>query len=283
MSLASLYLTALSPSGVVLTSYLVVIGMTPKYVGTFRAVGAVSGVVGIGLFSLARHWGEKGKGEEEDDCSASQSARAAARSIERLRRVSLAFLLSEVASVAVAAIAFGRLQDDTESAPAASLPMVIFLSAVCASRAGLYSFDIGALEIEQYVVDERHRNAVGSVEGALCSLVEMGMYLLTIALPNPSQFGWLVGVSTTAVSFSGACFTAFLCLYHMHGHYHVSDDESDGSCHRHHSHSHDHSHTFQQERDLEKYNGYHIHLHQHKNFRWSSAATMASDLPDYLQ
>ena len=95
------------------------------------------------------------------------------------------------------------------------------------------------------------------VEGALCSFAEMGMFILSIALPDPSDFGWQVGVSATAVSTGGVCFTAFLCLYHMHGHHHHSEGGSDG-----HSHDH-HAHTWQQERDLLEF-GYHVHLHRNE-------------------
>ena len=58
ISLACLYLTALSPNGVVLTAYLVTIGLSPSSIGLFRAVGSFAGVLGIGLFSQIRKWGE---------------------------------------------------------------------------------------------------------------------------------------------------------------------------------------------------------------------------------
>jgi len=323
VSLASLYLTALSPSGVVLTSYLVMVGMTPKSIGIFRAVGALSGVTGLGLFSIARHWGEDdyiGFEYENEDAMRSSSA----KSVEQLRRVSLAFLLLEVASVLMAAYSFSHIESFDMMDQSSELPwhVALFLGSICVSRAGLYSFDIGALEIQQYIVDERYRNAVGSVEGALCSLVEMGMYLLSILLPNPSQFGVQVGVSATAVSFryvwmildfvhmmchfftlltniyflpnpSGVCFSTFLYRYLMHGHHHHNEEELDGdiSCHNHHSHSHHHPHTAQQEKDLQKYNGYHIHLHRHGdniNCRLPLSATnrrtaMSDRRPCYFQ
>ncbi|MBV5276620.1 hypothetical protein JZU56_01945, partial [bacterium] len=201
LSLASLYLTALAPSGVVLTAYLMTIGLSPSAIGAFRAMGALSGVVGISLFSLMRNWGEaRGSDVREDATGRSMLI----RSIERLRRVSMASLLLEVVSVLVALV-------ETDG----PLPwqIVIFLGSIVLSRAGLYAFDLGALEIEQYIVDERFRNAVGSVEGALCSIAEMGMYLMSMVLSDPSDFGWQVGVSATAVSFGGGCFGAFLCMY----------------------------------------------------------------------
>eukprot|EP00581_Thalassiosira_minuscula_P012886 CAMPEP_0183719406 /NCGR_PEP_ID=MMETSP0737-20130205/12360_1 /TAXON_ID=385413 /ORGANISM="Thalassiosira miniscula, Strain CCMP1093" /LENGTH=614 /DNA_ID=CAMNT_0025949123 /DNA_START=263 /DNA_END=2107 /DNA_ORIENTATION=+ len=276
ISLASLYLTALSPAGVVLTAYLVTIGLSPTALGIFRALGALSGVLGISLFSFFRKDGTESDQGEEDEAARSASV----RSIERLREVSLAFLLSEVASILVAAVAFALCQrsssftpqinnDDNEQQPL-SWQVILFLGALIVSRAGLYSFDVGALEIEQYIVDERHRNAVGSIEGALCSLAEMGMYVLSIVLPNPSDFGWQVGVSAAAVSCGGVCFGLFRSMYLMHGHHHCYRMEKEGECddHDHHDHGHDHhhyhshAHTWQQERDLEEY-GYHIHLHKH--------------------
>ena len=262
LSLASLYLTALAPSGVVLTAYLMTIGLSPTAIGAFRAMGALSGVVGISLFSLMRNWGEaRGSDIREDAAERSMLI----RSIERLRCVSMASLLLEVVSVLVAAAAFAMCNSSSASHVETDGPLplqiVIFLGSIVLSRAGLYAFDLGALEIEQYIVDERFRNAVGSVEGALCSVAEMGMYLMSMVLSDPSDFGWQVGVSATAVSFGGVCFGTFLCMYHMHRHHHHNHDaecraEGEGA------HNHDHAHTWQQDRDLEEY-GYHIHLHRH--------------------
>lgn len=264
LSLSSLYLTALAPSGVVLTAYLVTQGLSPTSIGAFRAMGALSGVVGIGLFSLMRNWGDSMVSDvREDPAERSMSV----RSIERLRCVSMVSLLLEVVSVLVAAAAFAMYNSLSASLVETdgSLPLqiVIFLGSIVLSRAGLYAFDLGALEIEQYIVDERFRNAVGSVEGALCSLAEMGMYLMSMVLSNPSDFGWQVGVSATAVSFGGVCFGSFLYMYHMHRHHHHSHQaEGCAKGEYAHDHDHDHAHTWQQDRDL-KENGYHIHLHRH--------------------
>lgn len=274
VSLASLYLTALSPAGVVLTAYLVSTGLSPTALGVFRGAGALSGVLGVTLFSLFR------KCEAEHPSMSNEDTHFVSVSIERLRCVSLAFLMLEVAAVLVAAVAYSfcnaiYISDTPESSTVESgtrlmpWPMFVFLSAIVISRAGLYSFDVGVLEIEQYIVDERYRNAVGSVEGALCSLAEMGMYVMSIILPNPDLFVWQVGISATAVGFGGASFGLFLCVYHMHGHSH-HDESCDGHNHNHgHSH-HDHAHTLQQERELK--DGYHIHLHRHmpyQRFIWN--------------
>ena len=257
-SIAALYLTALSPSGVVLTAYLVTIGLSPRSIGVFRAAGALSGVAGIGLFSLARNWEDGG-----DAGTTLQSA----RSIEQLRRVSLAFISMEVVFVLVAAISFFLYEAlpvaDLRDAPGLPWQIALFLVAVCASRAGLYSFDIGALEIEQLIVDERYRNAAGSVEGALCSSAEMGMYLLSLLLPDPALFGWQVGVSAAAVTGAGVLFGGFVGCYLMHGHHH--GERGGGECCDHGAcHDHDHPHTFQQEQSLKDHHGYHVHLHRHQ-------------------
>ena len=267
LSLASLYMTALAPDGVVLTSYLVTIGMSPTSIGAFRGIGAVSGVLGICLFSLLRNnYDDK---NESNNSDGQQSILV--KSIERLRGLSLAFLLLEVVTILVAAAAFVKCDTTSlENNESLSWQIYIFLGSIVLSRAGLYSFDVGVLEIEQYIVDERFRNAVGSVEGALCSLCEMGMYVLSIALPNPSQFGVQVGVSASAVSFGSICFGLFLCSYHMHLHHHHDDEDEyhdHNHSHGHHHNHHHHRHTLQQERDLAKQNGYHVHLHRH-NRTW---------------
>jgi len=263
ISLAALYLTALSPSGVVLTAYLITIGLSPTSIGFFRAIGAIFGLLGIGLFSLCRD-----NGNTEGIAGGSASA----RSIQRLRRISMAFLLLELISILLAAVAYflcktslllsisPSIDNDNNNGPL-SWKIAFFLSAIVVSRAGLYSFDVGALEIEQYLVDERHRNAVGSVEGALCSMAEMGMYVLSIALPDPAQFGWQVGVSAAGVTTGAVCFGSFLYLYNMHQHDHHGHEDEDYADDGHdHNHYH-HIHTLQQERDLKRF-GYHIHLHR---------------------
>lgn len=243
-SIALLYMTALSPAGVVLTAYLVTIGLSPTTIGALRGIGAVAGVFGISLFSMFR------KCSDSNDSSTETEAvrTASVKSIERLRRVSLGFLLLEVVSVLVAAIAYSFCNTIYHSTPqpftgaqdkSIFIWQLVFLGAIVVSRAGLYSFDVGLLEIEQYLVDERWRNAVASVEGSLCAVAEMCMYVLSIAVPNADQFGYQVGISATAVSLSGVFFGVFLCMYHMHGHSHY--EESVGHSHDH-SHSHGHSH-----------------------------------------
>ena len=253
ISVAALYLTALSPNGVVLTAYLVTVGLSPTSIGLFRAVGNLSGVVGISFFSLLR---KRGNG------------RSIVGAIEHLRRISLAFLLLEVISIAIAAVSFFNLMHSSSSfekedeGDKQSIPwqVTLFLSSIIISRAGLYSFDVGALEMEQKIVDERYRNAVGSVEDALCSIAEMGMFILSIALPNPTQFGWQVGTSVFGVTTGAICYGGFICLYHMHAHSHHDDKDGHGHEHHHH-HDHHHIHTLQQERELDNL-GTHIHLHR---------------------
>lgn len=253
LSLSSLYLTALSPAGVVLTAYLVTMGLSPTAIGTFRACGAISGVLGIWLFSMMRN------NSGEAQIAGAQDMNV--KSIDRLRRVSLASLLLEVVSVFLAGATFSMIRVVETDGPL-SLPIIVFLGFIVLSRAGLYSFDLGVLEIEQYVVDERYRNAVGSVEGALCSIAEMGIYVMSIFMSDPTDFGWQVLVSIIAVSFGGLCFTTFLCMYHLHRHHHDDFEhhhDHTGECAHHH---HMHTHTWQQEQDLKKY-GYHTHLHRH--------------------
>ena len=142
------------------------IGLSPTAIGAFRALGALSGVLGIVLSSVMRNsGGARGGDDVEEDMTV--------RSIERLRRVSLASLLLEVGSVLAAAAAFTMMRTSSTLSSLMKtdgplpLQIIIFLGSIVISRAGLYSFDLGVLEIEQYVVDERFRNAVGSVEGPL--------------------------------------------------------------------------------------------------------------------
>ena len=110
-------------------------------------------------------------------------------------------------------------QDKSTTMSAIPVPLWAFFVFVCISRAGLYSFDIGALEIEQHIVDERYRNAIGSVEAAMCSMVWMMAFVISILIPDPINFGIQVWVSALAVTTGWICFMLFLVLYLNHGHY----------------------------------------------------------------
>eukprot|EP00968_Pinguiococcus_pyrenoidosus_P007352 scaffold489_cov259-Pinguiococcus_pyrenoidosus.AAC.30 len=89
-----------------------------------------------------------------------------------------------------------RIQNSTMTNPVApgwvmsGVPtgIALFAACICLSRIGLYGFDLGLLELEQLIVDERFRSAAGSVENALCALAELGVYAMSIVLPHPSQF-----------------------------------------------------------------------------------------------
>ena len=125
LSLAFLYLTALSPNGVVLTAYLVSIGLSPTCVGFFRSIGSLSGVVGIAIFSVFRKFGG------EVDNSESGRAECSVRYIEHLRKISMSFLLLEVLSVLIASVSYYLYGASTPDHSSSGLPwqIVVFLVA----------------------------------------------------------------------------------------------------------------------------------------------------------
>ena len=72
-------------------------------------------------------------------------ARRCVRKMGSMRHLSLGFLLLLVLSVAVAARAFAA----TESRNGVTPQMLSFLGAIVVSRFGLYSFELGLLQLEQ--------------------------------------------------------------------------------------------------------------------------------------
>mmetsp|Transcript_18123 Transcript_18123/g.68691 ORF Transcript_18123/g.68691 Transcript_18123/m.68691 type:complete len:410 (-) Transcript_18123:519-1748(-) len=198
LSYAALFFTALSPHGVVLTAYLMVEDVSPALIGAFRGAGAIAGVIGIACFTMLR----RGKADppEEGPLDVAENT-----IIPELRRLNLRFVGFQCLCVVAAACAFTvmkhededeRIQNSTMTHPVApgwvmsGVPtgIALFAACICLSRIGLYGFDLGLLELEQLIVDERFRSAAGSVENALCALAELGVYAMSIVLPHPSQF-----------------------------------------------------------------------------------------------
>jgi len=231
LSYASLYFTALAPHGVVLNAYLKIAGLSPGLIGGFRGAGAVAGVLGVTLFGVLRMANKRPSFDQRADVAETVV-------IPELRGLNVRFVGLQTMSVLIAAVAF-TLQDQ-EVALDSSVPggkvmggmnagILVFALAICVSRVGLYGFDVGLLELEQLVVDERFRSAAGSVEAALCALAELGVYLLSVFLPDPRDFGVQVWASVSMVSLSLVLYSAWLCRYHTHGHTHLgaTDDAHD--------------------------------------------------------
>ena len=84
------------------------------------------------------------------------------------------------------------------------------MGAVVGSRAGLYAYDVGYLELQQLLVDERDRGACQGVEAALCGGNELLLALVTLCFfHDPRDFGALAALSALFVGLALALFAAW--------------------------------------------------------------------------
>lgn len=245
---ALLYFTVLSPHGVILTAYLQTQDLSPVALSAFRAAGALAGVGGMRAFKVFS--GPLG-----------------------LRRVATAHLWLLAVVVALAAFSFNA----THAADGLSMPMITFLSMVVVSRFGcavstpqhprplplpmiatrcharrLYGFDLAVLQLQQVMVDEAHRGAVGAIESSLCSLGTGSLLLATLLTSTGSaqSFDGLVYVSAGCVGSAAVTYTCWVALFREHAHSHPLFDESSV-----------HKHTTQQLRALDESGAARTHSH----------------------
>ena len=234
ISYALLYFTVLSPHGVVLTAYLQTRALSPPALATFRALGALAGVAGMGAFRMLS---------------------------ERLglRRLATLHLWVLALAVAGAASSFAA----THGSSGLTTPMTCFLGLVVLSRFGLYGFDVAVLQLQQVHVDETLRGSVGAVESSLCSLGTATLLvgtLLTSASGNANAFDVLVYASSGFVGSAALTYTAWVLLFHEHEHAHplFEPGGSGGGG----VPGAQHKHTHQQMRALEdSTERTHVHLH----------------------
>ncbi|KAI5370427.1 putative ferroportin-1, MFS transporter superfamily [Septoria linicola] len=176
-SLALLHLTVLSFSGQMIT-YLVALGLSSSMIGILRAASAI--------FELSATWlGPK------------------IMSHIGAIRAGIWFLNWEISCLAVAcAILWWDLGPYTTAAG--------LVSAVIASRLGLWGFDLSAQMIVQEEVEERNRGTFSSQEFALQNIFEMLAFASTIVFSKPSEFRFPATISAGAVALAGVLYAGFV-------------------------------------------------------------------------
>ena len=173
---ACLWLSALSPHGVLLTSFLK--GgwqISETMLGVFRGLGAVFGLLATVCFPVV------------------------------IRRVGLLrgtqFFILFQAIVLVAALPLFAYQ---------SWGGVGFLGLVLLSRIGLYGFSIGEMEIRQRTVAEGQRGRVSGVASALTSFATLMLFGAGSLVAEHSNFVWLVILSVASVSVGAVLYSLWL-------------------------------------------------------------------------
>ena len=84
--------------------------------------------------------------------------------------------------------------------PVSYLSLILLLVGMILARIGLWGFDLAITQLIQESVAESVRGTFSGVQSSLNSLMELLTYILVIAFPLPSQFGFLVLISAAFVT-----------------------------------------------------------------------------------
>jgi iron-regulated transporter 1 len=164
---ALLWLSVLSPHGVLLTAFLKDGWRTPEWmIGIFRGLGAVFGLGATVLFPVL------------------------------LKRVSVertSFIFLAFQTVAIL-IGLGFFLEGGD------VGRIGFLIAILFSRIGLYGFSLGEMQIRQVEIAPPLRGQINGFASALTALATIGLYGAGAALPSTDDFRILVICSVTLVA-----------------------------------------------------------------------------------
>jgi solute carrier family 40 (iron-regulated transporter), member 1 len=162
LSYALLWLSVLSPHGVLLTGFLKDGWMLPEWmIGAFRGLGAFFGLLATVIYPivLKRFSVEKASGF---------------------------FLLFQTLTLSIGLVLF-LLAGDTGQ--------IGFLIMILFSRIGLYGFSLGEMQIRQTKIPTDVRGEVNGFASALTALATIGLFSLGVILPSTNEFKYLVVAS----------------------------------------------------------------------------------------
>lgn len=162
---AFLWLSALSPHGVLLTSFLKGGWQLSEFtLGLFRGSGALFGLLATLMFPpIVKRFG--------------------------LHRGSLLFILLQALAL-ILALPFFYFR---------SLDGLVFLVLLLVSRIGLYGFSMGEMEIRQRTIGAGQRGLINGVASALTGFATLTLYGAGTLVGGHEQFSWMVVLSVSSV------------------------------------------------------------------------------------
>ncbi len=177
LAYASLWLSVLSPHGVLLTGFLKDGWSLPEWgIGLFRGLGGFFGLSATLLFPLiSRKLG--------------------------LEKASRFFLGFQLVTVSLALIFFFQ---------SAFIFKVLFLGLILLSRIGLYGFSLGEVQIRQVYIREEVRGEFNGFASALTAVATLGLYGGGALLPETKDFSYLVVISVFMVIVGYVLFNLWL-------------------------------------------------------------------------
>jgi iron-regulated transporter 1 len=178
LAYAILWLSVLSPHGVLLTAFLKKGWNLSEFViGIFRGAGAVFGLLATLLYPrLERKYG--------------------------VIAASRAFIFFQATMVVLALICFSNQV----------YYQLLFLMFILLSRIGLYGFSIGETQIRQTNIAEHERGRINGFASALTAIATIGLYGAGAIFAEPAKFYLLVCGSVVAVLSAAILFECWLRL-----------------------------------------------------------------------
>lgn len=173
LSYAILWLSVLSPHGVLLTAFLKGGWSVPEpVIGSFRALGAVFGITATLLFpKVHKRFG--------------------------LLKAGKLFISFQAFMVILSFISFYIGTPITQS---------LFLLFILFSRIGLYGFSLSETEIRQTNIPEQLRGEINGVATSLTGLASLLIFGLGVLFSTAETFSYLVLISTIAVVLAATIF-----------------------------------------------------------------------------
>lgn len=161
---AFLWLSVLSPHGVLLTSYLKDGGRVSEFaIGLFRGMGAVFGLIPTFLFApMNKKYG--------------------------LVLTSKIFIGFQLSCVLMATLSFFFMEN-----------IFFFLVFVLFSRIGLYGFSIGETELRQLMIPKEKRGEVNGIANSTTSMATLVLFLCGTVIGDTPNFGMMIFLSLMAV------------------------------------------------------------------------------------
>ena len=92
--------------------------------------------------------------------------------------------------------------------------VIVLMAGIILSRIGLWITDLVITQLQQEYVPESQRGIVGGVQHSANNLFNVGQYVLTIVLPLPAQFGYLILISICAIFIGTLIYILFVSRFH---------------------------------------------------------------------
>ena len=93
-----------------------------------------------------------------------------------------------------------------------NISMTLLIFGVCASRIGLWVFDVAVTQLMQEFIPEGIRGSVGGTQNALNAFFQLSSFSLGLFLPSPQQFNIYAISGCISVGIAASIYAIFVFL-----------------------------------------------------------------------